>query len=109
MAKLAPLRSDQGTAGRSYPALCRVADRAAGNSDARCASIPPWPRTAKGYRASSRRCHRANQVVDQRQNRGRQQAGEVRLTKVSAAGVEQAVLHTYPDRVGELAGIEAKA
>ena len=31
-------------------------------------------------------------------------AGEVRLTKVSAAGVEQAVLIDYGDRVGEMAG-----
>lgn len=31
-------------------------------------------------------------------------AGEIHLTKVSAAGVEIFDLHTYPDRVGELAG-----
>lgn len=33
-------------------------------------------------------------------------AGEVRLTKVSANGVEQAVLIDYGDRVGELAGAD---
>ena len=31
-------------------------------------------------------------------------AGEIHLTKISAAGVEIFDLHTYPDRVGEMAG-----